>query len=144
MVVVDGLTVKLQSLNEKVKFSATARENQEVIIDYFPPVGDAQGYTSLELLMASFGYCVSTTILTLLRHRMNKQVDGIAVEVKGQLREEHPKALESMLVTLRIRAKDLSQQEVRQTLAASEEKLCPVWAMLNGNVAIDFEIFITE
>lgn len=69
----DTLNVKLQTIDEKAMFSATARENPEITIDYFPPVGTGKGYTSLELLMASFGSCVSTTLLSLLRYRMKKR-----------------------------------------------------------------------
>lgn len=59
-----NLTVKLQTIDEKAMFSATARDNTQVIVDYFPPVGTGHGYTSLELFMISFGSCVSTTILS--------------------------------------------------------------------------------
>jgi len=44
----DTLNVTLQTIDLKTKFSATARDNQEVIIDYFPPIGTGKGYTSLE------------------------------------------------------------------------------------------------
>ena len=43
----DALTVKLQTIDEKTMFSATARENPEIIIDYFPPIGTGNGYTSI-------------------------------------------------------------------------------------------------
>ncbi|MGI6153985.1 MAG: OsmC family protein [Christensenellaceae bacterium] len=139
----DTLTVKLQSLDDKAMFSTTARDNPQIIVDYFPPVGTGKGYTSLELLMASFGSCVSTTLLTLLRHKMQKTVDGIAVQVIGEVRENHPKALEKMNVTLDIRATDLTEPEVRQTLKAANA-VCPVWAMLKGNVEIDIAVKIAQ
>jgi len=138
----DTLTVKLQSLDDKAMFGMAARENPEVIIDYFPPVGTGQGYTSLELLMASFGSCVGTTILTLLRFRLHKTIIGISLNIDGDVRENHPKALERMHVTLRINAPDLTEAEVRQVLHTAEESVCPVWSMLKGNVEIDFVIEI--
>ena len=140
----DTLTVKLLSLDDKAMFGVTARENPQIVIDYFPPVGTGQGYTSLELLMASFGSCVSTTLLTLLRHRMQKSVDGIDVNVVGEVRDNHPKALERMNVTLDIKAKDLTEPEVKQALEVAEDAVCPVWAMLKGNVEIDIEIKISQ
>ncbi len=101
------LTVKLQTIDDKVKLRATARENPEVIIDYFPPIGTGMGYTSLELLMAAFGSCVSATLITILRHRMKKTVSGITTEVEGTVREEHPKALSHILLRLKIVAQGL-------------------------------------
>ena len=135
----ENLNISLHSRDDKVKFSATARDNPEIVIDYSPPIGTGEGYTSLELLMASYGSCVSTTVLTILRHQMRKKVDGISVDVQGVVRDEHPKALERMNVALNIKASDLSEPEVRQALAVAEEKLCPVWAMIKGNVEIDIE-----
>ncbi len=138
------LTVKIQSIDDKVMFSATARENPEVVIDYFPPIGTGRGYTSLELLMASFGSCVSTALLTLLRYRMKKQVNGISVEMKGTVREEHPKALQHILLALKIKAKDLLEAEAREALQIAEDKMCPVWSMIKGNVEVDIEIEISD
>ena len=136
------LTVKLQTIDEQVKLRVEARENPEVIIDYFPPIGTGEGYTSLELLMAAFGSCVSTTLITILRHRMKKTVNGITTEVEGSVRKEHPKALSHILLRLKITAQDVTEAEVRDTLVILEEKLCPVWAMIKGNVDIDTDIEI--
>lgn len=133
------LTVNLNSLDNKVKVGATARNNPEVVIDYFPPIGTGEGYTSLELLMISYGSCLATTILTVLRHKMQKTVYGISVEINGTVREEHPKTLTHMKVLLRMDAKDVTGQEMSQAVQAAEEGLCPVWAMIKGNVDIDIE-----
>ena len=138
------LMVKLQSIDDKAMYSATARENPAIVIDYFPPVGTGKGYTSLELLMASFGSCVSTTLLSVLRYKKKKIVSDISAEVEGTVREVHPKALEHILLRLKIKAKDLTETEVRETLIVLEEKLCPVWAMIKGNVTVSVEVEISE
>lgn len=140
----DTLTVKMQTIDEKTMFSATARENPEIIIDYFPPAGTGNGYTSLELFMTSFGSCVSTTVLSLLRYRMKKKVDGVVAEVQGTVREEHPKALKHILLTLTFKSKELSKAEAQEALKVAEDKLCPVWSMIKGNVEVDVKIEISE
>jgi putative redox protein len=136
--------VKLETLDDKVKLKATSHENPEIIIDYFPPIGTGKGYTSLELLMISFGSCVSSTLLTLLRHRMKKTVESLTVEVEGTVREEHPKALQNILLHLRIKSRDLTEIEVKETLKVLEEKICPVWAMIKGNTTVNIETEIIE
>jgi len=136
------LMVKLQSIDDKAMLSITARDNPVIVCDYFPPVGTGKGYTSLELIMASFSSCVSTTLLTVLRHRKKKVVDGISTEVEGTVREVHPKALEHILLRLNIKAKDLTEAEVREMLLVLEDELCPVWAMIKGNVAVSVEVEI--
>jgi len=138
------LMVNLQSIDDKAMYSATARENPAIVIDYFPPVGTGKGYTSLELLMASFASCVSTTLLSVLRYKKKKVVNDISAEVEGTVREVHPKALEHILLRLKIKAKDLTETEVRETLIVLEEKLCPVWAMMKGNVSVSVEVEIGE
>lgn len=144
IIIMDTITVKMQTIDEKTMFSATARENPEIIIDYFPPIGSGKGYTSLELLMTSFGSCVSTTLLSLLRYRMKKKVDGVVAEVQGTVREEHPKALKHILLSLNFKSKELSEAEVRDALKLAEDKICPVWSMIKGNVDVDVRIEINE
>jgi len=139
----NDITVKLQTIDDKVMFRATARENPAVVIDGVPPVGTGNGYTPMELLMASFGSCVGATLISFLRRKMNKEVDGISIEVEGTKRNEHPKAVERILLRLNITAKDLTEGEVRQALNKLEEKLCPIWAMMKGNVKVDAEIAIS-
>jgi putative redox protein len=139
----DILNVKVQSLDDKIKFGGSSRDNPQVTIDYPAPLGTGQGYTSLELLMISFGTCISSVVLTVLRgNKMNKTVHGLTADVQGVVRGTHPKALESILLTLRIKAADLTEPEVRQVLAVAEEKLCPVWAMIKGNVEIETRVEI--
>ena len=94
--------------------------------------------------MISFGSCVSTTLQTVLRHRMKKTISGISAEVEGTVREEHPKALSHILLHLDITASDLTEIEVRETLKVLEDKLCPVWSMIKGNVGISVEITINN
>ncbi len=138
------LMVKLQSIDDKAMLDITARENPPIVCDYFPPVGTGKGYTSLELLMASFGSCVSTTLLAALRYRKKKVVDGISTEVEGTVREVHPKALEHILLRLNIKAEDLTEAEVREMLLVLEDNLCPVWAMIKGNVTVSVEVEISK
>ncbi len=141
----EKLNVKLKSLDDKVMFGATARSNPQVVIDYFPPVGTGQGYTSLELLMASFGSCISTALLTLLRYRLQKTVKGISVEMEGEVSENHPKKLDRIHTVLHIESgatTDLTDQQVQQMLKVAEDSICPVWAMLKGNVEIDITTII--
>jgi putative redox protein len=138
------LTVKMQTIDEKVMFSAASRENPPVVVDYFPPVGTGNGYTSLELLMISFGSCVSTTLLSLLRYKMKKTVSGISANVVGTVREEHPKALTHIVLRLKIQAKDLTEEEVKTALKLAEDTMCPVWSMIKGNVTVDTKTEIVE
>lgn len=140
----DTLTVKMQTIDDKAMFSAVARENSEIITDYFPPIGTGNGYTSLELFMISFGTCVSNTVLSLLRYRMKKTVEGVVAEVEGTVREEHPKGLSHILLKLDFKSDELSKDEVLEALKVAEDKMCPLWSMVKGNVEVDMEIKLSR
>ena len=137
------LEVKLQLADNKLRFNANARDNPELVIDYFPPLGSGEGYTSLELLLASFGSCVSSTVLTLLRMKYKRQVNACAIRAKGTVREEHPRAFTNMDVMLTITSPDATETEVHNAIAVAEAQLCPVWSMLRGNVeaTVSFQLF---
>ena len=49
-----------------VRFSGSARDLPAVSADYFPPLGEGQGYTGLELLLLSLAACSATAIVPLL------------------------------------------------------------------------------
>lgn len=138
----DCLEISLKTIDEKVKFSAGARSNPEVIIDYFPPYGTGEGYTSLELLLFSFSSCVSSTLAIILRSQMKRSVTNLSVKAKGHVKEVHPKALSKIELELTIESVDTQEEDVSKTLVALENKLCPVWAMIKGNVEVETKFFI--
>jgi putative redox protein len=63
----EQLQAAVELINNKVKFKGTAKSNIQVFIDYNQPIGDGEGYTSLELLLLSLASCSATSVLTLLR-----------------------------------------------------------------------------
>lgn len=128
------LETKIRLIDGKAKLSGTARENPEVIMDYFPPIGSGEGYTSLELFLLSFSSCVSTTLMALLRNKIRKTVVALEASTKGTVREEHPKSLSHIDLELRIVSSDVQDEDIQKVIAAAEEKMCPVWAMIKGNV----------
>lgn len=140
----DYLEITLTSIDDKVKFSADARNNPELTIDYFPPYGTADGYTSLELLLCSFSSCVSSTLAIILRNQMKRNVTSIKAKAIGHVKEEHPKALSKIKLELVIESSDTQAEDVEKTLVALENKLCPVWAIIKGNVEIEVTFTISN
>ena len=74
----EQMEISLELINDKIQFKGTARDNESVLMDYFPPLGDGKGYTGLELLLVSFAGCSSTSIVYLLR-KLGKTVTGLKV-----------------------------------------------------------------
>ena len=71
---------------------------------------------------------------------MKKSVSDISSEIKKTVREEHPKALQHMQLILIIKAQNLSDSDAKEALKVTENEMCPIWAMIKGNAAVNIEI----
>ena len=139
----EQLEAVVELLNQKVKFKGIADSKDPIIIDYIPPVGDGEGYTSLELLLLSFSSCSATSVLSLLR-KMKKNITGFKVNAKGIRREIHPLSFEKINLEFIINSGDTTETDVNKAIQLSEETYCPVWAMLKNNVEINTAYHIIE
>jgi putative redox protein len=137
------VTTSITLVNDKLNFSGTVEGNSPVSIDYIPPLGDNLGYTSLELLLLSFSSCLGTAMLTFLR-KMQKTTTGFKISAKGIRNEEHPTGFKTIEIDISIHSSDVKRDDLTKVVQLAEEKYCPVWAMIKGNVAIDFNYTIIE
>lgn len=131
----ETLEVTLKLTNDKVQFTGVARSNPPVVCDYFPPLGDGQGYTGLELLLLSLATCSSSTIVPILR-KMRKTVVGFHVHAKGIRREQHPTSFEKIFLEFTVNSSDVAEADIQKAIKLSEDTYCPVWAMLRNNVEV--------
>jgi putative redox protein len=122
-------------VNERVRFSGTARNNPGVFMDYFPPIGEGEGYTGLEMLLLSLSCCSSTAIKVLLQ-KMNKKVDGLSVDATGKRRETAPYEFTRIDLEFTLTSPDTNAEELGKILKLAESSMCPVWAMIKGNAEI--------
>lgn len=130
-----ALEARISLMNEKVQFRGVARENAPVIMDYIPPFGDSEGYMALELLLMSFGTCAATAVATLLR-RLGRQITSFDASASGIRREEHPKSFASIHLQFTLTSPDATDEEMQKAIDLSEQSVCPVWAMVKGNVTV--------
>lgn len=129
------LTASVTLVNEKVHFMGSSGSNQPVSMDYFPPVGDNLGYTGLELFLVSLSGCLGSAIAPLLR-KMGKTVNGLEISASGIRREEHPTCFSAITLRVTLVSPDTTEAELQKVITLSEEKICPVLAMIKGNVEV--------
>jgi putative redox protein len=129
------IEVNVDLINQKLQFSGTAGDNPAIITDYIPPLGDGQGYTSLELFLISLASCSASTVVSLLR-KMRKNISGFRVNAKGIRRDQHPTSFEKIWLEFIITSPDAGDEEIHKAIQMSEEKYCPVWAMVKNNVEV--------
>jgi putative redox protein len=139
----EKVEASVRLIDNKVKFSATANDNPEIILDYVPPIGTGKGYMPLQLFLISFSSCAAATVVALLR-KFGKHIDGMKVDVSGTRHEQHPTSFDKILLKFEFISDDLTEEDAQNAIAKSEEKYCPVWTMIKGNVEVDTEIVIVR
>ena len=115
----------------KMHFEGRSEYPHVVPIDYTPPLGDGQGLRGLEILLIGLCGCSGQTVISLLQ-KMRQDVRAFSVEASGQRKEEHPKVLTAIHLEFRIQGPAIDPAAVEKAVTLSEEKYCPVWAMLKG------------
>jgi len=132
------LNASIILLNDKLHFKSQAGEHEPISIDYTPPLGDNLGYTSLELFLLSLSSCIASSVLTFLR-KMRKSITAFEIHSKGIRREEHPTCFKLILLTIDLKSDNTSEEDLISVIKLSEDKYCPVWAMIKGNVEVEIK-----
>jgi putative redox protein len=130
------LVSSIRLINDKLHFHCHVEGNAPISVDYLPPLGDNLGYTSLELLLISLSTCLGSALLVFLR-KMQKTISTFEISARGLRNEEHPTCFREIQMEIRLTSPDISEEELKKLVALSEEKYCPVWAMIKGNVAVN-------
>jgi len=110
--------------------------SHQILTDYPLPAGrPVEGFTSLELLLASLATCAANSVLAYLRRKLNQPVTGLEVSARGRRREEHPTALTEISLEFTVKGA-VNPEAVAESLTISENQLCPVWNMLKSGTTI--------
>lgn len=137
------LTASIRLVNDKLQFIGTVGENAPVSIDYIAPLGDDNGYTSLELLLLSLSSCLGSAILTFLR-RMNKTISKCELNANGVRQQEHPTGFKAIHINIIMESPDVTDEDLKKVIGLSEDKYCPVWAMIKGNTIVTTSCIINR
>ena len=123
-------------LQEKLRFVGKIDGlPQELSVDYYPPLGDRAGFTSLEVLLLALAGCSGQSVAFLLR-KMNQPVQRMEVKTTGKRRDEHPMILTTINLHFTIGGPGLDAGAVAKAIHQAEEQYCPVWAMIKPGTEI--------
>lgn len=95
----------------------------------------ASAATPMELLLLALGGCTGVDVISILRKKRERVTD-YRVEIRGERREEHPRAFTKMEIHHVIRGHDVSERAVAQAIELSETKYCSVAATLRPGVEL--------
>ena len=76
-------------------------------------------------------------MLVFLR-RMQKSISDFEISATGIRNEEHPTGFKRILLDIHMKSSNVNEADLKQVIGLAEEKYCPVWSMIKGNVTIEF------
>ena len=125
------------------QFVASGSGGHSIVLD--APGGRAtwQGFKPSELLLAALAGCTAVDVIDILRKK-RQRVSGLRVSVRGEQREEYPRAFERIAVQYEVRGQDITPAAVERAISLSEEKYCSVSATLRGVAEITTSFTIGE
>ena len=113
----------------------SGRAGTAVAVDFAPEGQEIHGYSPLELLLTSLAGCSGQVTIGLLK-RMGQEVKDLTVHARGVKKEIHPTVLTSIELEFEFRGGKLDGASVGKALALSEERFCPVWAMVKASAPV--------
>ena len=113
----------------------SGRAGKSVAIDFTPEGEAIDGFSPLEMLLTSLAGCSGQVTVGLLK-RMGQEVKDLTVHARGVKKEVHPTVLTSIELEFEFRGGTLDGASVEKALALSEERFCPVWAMVKAAAPI--------
>jgi putative redox protein len=113
-----------------MQFVCTADSGHAVVMDAPQSVGgNDSGPTPMEFLLTAFGSCSGMDVISILRKK-KQNVKGLAIEVKGEKAETHPKIYTAIHIDYTVSGEDISEEAVKKAVDLSLERYCSVGAML--------------
>ncbi|HEX8148277.1 MAG TPA: OsmC family protein [Pyrinomonadaceae bacterium] len=95
----------------------------------------AAAATPMEMLLLALGGCTAVDVVSILKKK-RQQVSDYRVEVRGERRDEHPRAFTRIEVRHVVRGRGVSEAAVASAVELSETKYCSVAATLRPGVEI--------
>lgn len=124
---------------EKGQFIGTGDKRHSIVMSGLE--GDAGGVTPSELLLISLGGCTAVSIVSILTKK-RQPLSRLEIEIEGQQDTSPPWAFRKVNLTFRVRGRGLTEAGVRQAVALSERRYCPVAASLRPTVEIETSLEI--
>lgn len=134
-------TASVEWTGERLHFTGKSAFGYPVPVDYTQPLGDGQGYGGLELLLMALAACSAQTAMSLFV-KMKQDVKKFTVTATGNRTLEHPTVFTEIQVDFAIEGNTLSTELIEKAIRLSDEKYCPVWAMLKPSAKISHTIQI--
>ena len=117
-------------------FMAKGESNHWVAIDKKKKNnGSVAARRPMDLLLMSLGGCSGSDVVSILQKK-RVSFDNMKILVTGERKDEHPKVFTSIHVQYIFYGKNLTEKDVKRAIELSQNKYCPVVAMLKESCKI--------
>lgn len=128
------------TLRDKMHFMGEM-DGHQIPVDADQQVGgEGRGSRPKGLLLTALAGCTAMDVIAILR-KMRLEPEAFSVETEGTYPDEHPKVFTHIHLTYRFKG-DLPREKVEKAVSLSQDKYCPVSAMLKQVVSMDWDIII--
>jgi putative redox protein len=125
-------------------FVGKADSNHWVVIDTRKEVSGSDAATHpMELVLLALGSCTGCDVLSILKKK-KVQLDDAEIYIDAERSEEHPKVFTKIHLEFVFSGKDLNPIHLERAIELSQQKYCPVSAMLRPTVPISTSFRIVE
>lgn len=123
-------------------FIGKGPSNHWVTVDSVKKFGGSEAASRpMELFLISLASCTAMDVESLLS-KMRSPADDFRIEVEATRAEEHPKVFTKIHLKYLFWGDNLNEMTLNKAVKMSQEKYCPVTAMLRKSVDITYEILI--
>jgi putative redox protein len=137
------MQVKIKQV-EGLTFVGKADGNHWVTIDgpkeFF---GSEAASRPMELLLISLGACTASDVAAILKKK-RVDVNKFEVNLTGERTEEHPKVFTKINIEYEFTGENLKNEDVERAIELSQNKYCPISAMINKTVEITYNYKIKK
>ncbi len=99
--------------------------------------GSEAGSRPMELLLISLGSCTGSDVASILRKK-RVQFDHIKINLDGERQENHPKVFTKIHVEYVFYGKNIEETNLKRAIDLSQNKYCPISAMLKESCEITY------
>jgi putative redox protein len=105
--------------------------------------GKDRGSRPKTLLLSALGGCTGMDVVSIL-NKMKIKPEKFRITAEAEIADEHPKVFTKIHLTYEFTGKNLPPDKLKKAVDLSQERYCPVSAMLKKICPFTYEIKICE
>jgi putative redox protein len=129
--------------NDGMSFTSTIGDFKVVIDADKEFGGKEKGPRPKQLVLTALCGCTGMDVVSIL-WKMKVDFSSFRVIAQAEPAEEHPKVYTSINLIYEFKGKDLPLEKLKKAVDLSQERYCPVSAMLRKACRLSYEIKISE